>query len=134
MVARMRFLLFSAALLLAACATAGPPTSPASSSAGAESSALNSTRQAQMLRAAGGADAPTRAEIERAFGSADIARQEGAGAALTYRLETCALLLLFSADTSNALRLAEVHASARRNGQAAPSLDRCAAEASARRS
>lgn len=87
-----------------------------------------------MLRAAGGADAPTQAEIERAFGRADIARQDGAGAALTYRLESCALLLLFSADGRNALRLTEAHASARRTGEAAPSLEQCAAEAGARRS
>jgi hypothetical protein len=87
-----------------------------------------------MLRAAGAADAPTRAEIERAFGGADIVRQDGAGAALTYRLETCALLLLFSADNRNEWRLTQAHASARNNGQAPPSLEQCAAEASARRS
>jgi hypothetical protein len=87
-----------------------------------------------MLRAAGGADAPTRAEVERAFGDADIVRQEGAGAALTYRLESCALMLLFAADARNAMRLTEAHPSARRAGEAAPSLDQCAAEAAARRS
>ena len=87
-----------------------------------------------MLRAAGGADAPTQAEVERAFGRADVARQEGAGASLTYRLENCALLLLFSADGRNTMRLSEAHPSARHAGAAAPSLDQCAAEAAARRS
>jgi hypothetical protein len=87
-----------------------------------------------MLRAAGGANAPTRAEIERAFGRADIVRQEGAGAALTYRLETCALLLLFAANGGSDMRLAEAHPSARSGEGPAPSLDQCAAEASARRS
>jgi hypothetical protein len=86
-----------------------------------------------MLRAAGGANAPTQAEIERAFGNADIVRQDGAGAALTYRFENCALLLLFTADSRNAMRLAEAHPSARHGG-AAPSIDQCAAEAGARRS
>jgi hypothetical protein len=87
-----------------------------------------------MLRAAGSADAPSQAEIERSFGRADIVRQEGGGAALTYRLESCALLLLFAADSRNAMRLAEAHPSARRAGEATPSLDQCAAEAAARRS
>lgn len=86
-----------------------------------------------MLRAAGSAQAPTRAEIERAFGRPDIERQEGAGAALTYRLETCALLLLFSSGDSNTMRLVEAHPNARSGGDA-PSLEQCATEASARRS
>lgn len=86
-----------------------------------------------MLAAAGRADAPTQAEIQRVLGNADITRQDGAGLALTYRLENCALLLLFTADARNAMRLAEAHPSAR-NGGAAPTLEQCAAEASARRS
>jgi len=86
-----------------------------------------------MLASAGQANAPSRADIERAFGGADIARQDGAGAALTYRLDTCALLLLFRADVRNTLRLSEAHVSARQPSNAAPSLDQCAAEASARR-
>jgi hypothetical protein len=86
-----------------------------------------------MLAAAGRNDAPTRAEIERVFGDPDVARQDGAGAALTYRYENCALLLLFAADSRNALRLSEAHPSARRAGTQAPSLEQCAAEASARR-
>ena len=86
-----------------------------------------------MLALAGRANAPTRADIERTFGAADITRQDGAGVALTYRLNTCALLLVFTADTHNAMRLADVHSSARQAGQAAPTLDQCAAEAEARR-
>lgn len=87
-----------------------------------------------MLSRAGGASAPTQAEIEREFGQADIARQDGAGAALTYRYETCGLLLLFRADAANAMRLTEAHPSPRSGGGAAPSLAQCAAEANARRS
>jgi hypothetical protein len=83
--------------------------------------------------AAGRADAPSRAEIERAFGAPDIVRQDGAGATLTYRLDTCALLLVFSADARNQLRLAEAHPSARRAGEQAPNLETCAAEIDARR-
>ncbi len=86
-----------------------------------------------MLSLAGRANAPSRAEIERAFGPADIARQDGAGLALTYRLDTCALLLIFAADTRNAMRLADVHASARQAGQPTPSMDQCASEAEAHR-
>jgi hypothetical protein len=85
-----------------------------------------------MLGGAGRPNAPTRADVERALGRADIVRQDGAGAALTYRLEHCALLLLFTADARNALRLAEAHPSARRPGEPLPSLEQCAVEASAR--
>lgn len=90
-------------------------------------------RTLQLLNAAGGADAPTEAQIEHALGAPDIVRRDGAGAALTYRLDSCALLLLFAADERNAMRLAQAHASARRGGDA-PSLAQCAAEADARRS
>ena len=87
-----------------------------------------------MLASAGRADAPNRTSVERAFGAADIVRQDGAGAALTYRLDSCALLLLFTADARNEMRLAEAHASARRAGEQAPDLQLCAAEVAARRS
>lgn len=135
MFARMRFISFLVAgFLLTACAATTPAatTTPTAVSPSASSSPASS-RHAQMLRTAGSAQAPTRAEIERVFGNADIVRQEGAGVALTYRLETCALLLLFSADGRNAMRLAQAHPSAR-SGGAAPSLEQCAAEADARRS
>lgn len=69
------------------------------------------------------------------FGAADIVRREGAGTALTYRYDTCALLMLFAADGHNTMRLQEAHPSARHGTGAAPSLDQCAAEAAvARRS
>lgn len=66
------------------------------------------------------------------FGLPDIARQEGSGAMLTYRLQSCALVLMFTADARNELRLAEANAGPRRAGEPAPSLDQCASEASAR--
>ena len=86
------------------------------------------------MASAGRADAPSRAELDRAFGAPDIERREGAGVALTYRLESCALLLLLTADARNEMRLAEAHPSARRAGETAPSLAQCADEASRRRS
>ncbi len=67
------------------------------------------------------------------LGAADIARQDGVGVALTYRLENCALLLLFAADARNQMRLREAHAGVRRAGEASPSFEVCAAEAGARR-
>ena len=130
----MRFAASVTALsLLAACATpapAGPaaPTTPASTAP-----ASGGSRAAQLLAAAGRANAPTQSDIEHAFGAADITRHDGAGAALTYRLDSCALLLVFTTDTRNAMRLAEAHPSARRTGDAAPTLEQCATEASARR-
>lgn len=133
--ARMRFTASLAALLLlAACATATPTAPSASSSTPTAPATVSSSRQAQALRAAGGSDAPSLQDIERLFGQADIVRRDGAGAALTYRFDNCALLLLFSADNRNAMRLQEAHPSARRADTAAPSLDQCATEAASRRS
>jgi hypothetical protein len=133
MVGAMRLALVSAALLLlGACATAAPPAQTPATPAPAASPAQS--RGAQLLASAGGAHAASRAELERALGAPDIERREGAGLALTYRLQTCALLLLLTADQRNEMRLAEAHASARHPGEAAPTLDQCAAEAAGRRS
>lgn len=85
-----------------------------------------------MLAAAGRPDSPTLADVQRLIGQPDITRQDGAGAALTYRLENCALLLVFAADARNEMRLAQAHPSARQAGQPAPNLEQCAAEATAR--
>ena len=133
--ARMRFMApLTALLMLTACATAAP-TAPAATDPSANTpSVVSSARQVQLLRAAGSADAPSVQDVERVFGQADIIRRDGAGAAMTYRFETCALLLLFATDGRNTMRLAEAHPSARRANVAAPSLDQCAAEAAARRS
>jgi hypothetical protein len=129
----MRLAVSSAVLLLTACATAPPPTAPIDRTAPATPSAAD-PRIARLLAAAGQADAPTRATIERELGPADIARQDGAGVALTYRLQNCALLLLFAADPRNEMLLRQAHVSARRAGDTPPTLERCAAEASSRRS
>lgn len=116
---------------LSACATTPQTTAPLPSPA---ATTAPSAHLVEMLAAAGRADAPNRVAVERAFGAADIVRQDGAGAALTYRLESCALLLLFTTDARNEMRLAEAHASARRAGEQTPDLQQCAAEAAARAS
>jgi hypothetical protein len=85
-----------------------------------------------MLATAGRDNAATQADVVRLMGAPDIERRDGGGAALTYRLQNCALLLLFTADQRNAMRLAEAHPSARRPSEPTPSLDSCAAEASNR--
>jgi hypothetical protein len=134
-VSRMRFIsLFAALALLSACATAAPTTAPAPSATPAAPAVAPSSRAAQLLSAAGRPNAPSQADVERLFGHPDLTRHDGAGSALTYRLESCALLLLFTADAHNTMRLNEAHPSARHPDQSAPSLDQCAAEASARRS
>jgi hypothetical protein len=130
----MRFALISAALLaLGACATTAPAASTSATPTTAATPAASS-RGAQLLASAGRENAASRAELDRVLGAPDIERREGAGVALTYRLESCALLLLFTANNRNEMRLAEAHASARRAGEATPSLEQCAAEAAARRS
>ena len=127
----MRFISFVvSALLLSACATSTPSVSSAPVAAARDG---QPDEIAALLQRAGAADAPTPDAIQRALGAADIARQDGVGVALTYRLEHCALLLLFAADARNQMRLREAHAGARRVGELAPSLEVCAAEAGARR-
>ena len=129
----MKIIAFVAALfLLGACATAAPGAASVTPPSNGPAAAAAPSRAMQVLASAGRANASTQAEVERALGRPDIARQDGAGAALTYRLETCALLLLFEADARNDLRLAEAHPGARVAGAAPPSLGQCAAEASAR--
>jgi hypothetical protein len=129
MIQRMRFITFLAAsAFLAACATA-PPSPPDTASVSASAAPARVTLLARdFFVAAGRADAPSQAEVERGLGEPDIRRREGAGAALTYRLRTCALLLVFTADARNEMRLAQAHPSARRAGDAAPTLEQCAAE------
>jgi hypothetical protein len=133
-VPRMRyFVAILSAAMLTACAST-PPSAPPPVVAPVVPTAPTSNRGAQLLSLAGRTNAPTRADIEQTFGAADIARQDGAGLALTYRLDTCALLLVFTADVHNTMRLADAHPSARQPGQAAPTLDQCGAEAEAHRS
>lgn len=119
-----------AAALLCACATL--PATPAAPVPQAPATTPAPSRVALLLGAAGRADAPTQQAVESLLGRPDLARQDGAGAALTYRFEQCALLLLFTADARDAMRLAEAHAGSRRSGAPAPSLEQCAAEADAR--
>lgn len=121
---------FVALLALAACATTAPPPAPVSTVSQGQAAAPS--RALRLLENAGGARAPTQAEVERLLGAPDIARQDGAGAVLTYRYQQCALLLLFTADAQNALRLAQAHPGPRVTGAPAPSLAQCAAEADAR--
>jgi hypothetical protein len=113
---------------LSACAATQAAThAPAPASASALSG-----RAAGLLARAGAGDAPTQQDVLPALGQADITRQDGVGVAMTYRLEQCALLLLFAADAHNAMRLREAHASARRPNETPPSLEQCGAEAEAR--
>jgi hypothetical protein len=78
-------LLCALALVLSACATApapapAPATAPEVVDSGPSPAAL---ALAAFLRGAGSVNAPTQAAVERALGRADVAREDGAGAALT---------------------------------------------------
>lgn len=131
----MRFFAPLPFLLAAACATPAPVASPVAQvvETPAPSAASRPSPALALLRAAShDANAPTREEVVRVLGEPAIMRQDGAGAALTYRTQTCALLLLFEADAQNAHRLTLVHASARRAGDPTPNLEQCAAEMPAR--
>jgi hypothetical protein len=67
------------------------------------------------------------------FGTGDVERADGAGAMLTYRMPTCALVLVFAADGGGDLRLGAVEAAARDQRAPKPSLEQCVSEALARR-
>ena len=125
----MRFILSANFLLLAACASTPPPAATPSAPAAAPATAPAAAGPVNILSNAGSPNAPAMDQVVRAVGAADIARHDGAGVALTYRLDHCALLLLFTADTRNVMRLAEADASPRRASDAAPTLDQCVAEA-----
>lgn len=120
------------ALGLAACASAPVAEAPAALPAEARARAP-AHPTAAMIERAGHQDAPTLASIERALGAADVARHEGAGAILTYRSESCALVLLFTADGRNEMRLADAQARPRRDGEPLPAMDVCVAAAETRR-
>lgn len=122
-----------AAATLAACATTTTPTAPAASTQpGATTPAAAPSRVAALLRRAGSGDAPSEQDVARLMGQPDLVRREGAGAAITYRYQQCALLLLFTADERNTMRLREAAPGARQAGTQAPTLDQCAVEADAR--
>lgn len=131
----MRSPLLLLALAVAGCATT-PPGSPLETPVAEVSlpaPAAPPSAALRLLRSAShDANAPTREEVVRVLGEPAIARQDGVGAALTYRLETCALLLLFEADAQNTHRLTMVNISPRQPGAPAPSLEQCAAEVRAR--
>jgi len=121
------------ALVAASCATAPAPRAVETPTATVPAGSGAGERIAQLLRSAGREDAATLQAIERALGAPDLRRQEGAGAALTYRLaNNCALLLVFAADARNTLRLTEATPGARAPAEARPSLEQCAAAAAAR--
>lgn len=137
MVWHMRILLLSlAAVALSACATENATSAAPVAAAAVQTPAMPTTPQpsriGQLLAAAGRSTAPTQAEVERTMGAADITRRDGSGVALTYRLNSCALLLVFGANPQNEMRLSDAHPSAVQAGGAAPTLEQCAAEATAR--
>ncbi|MGE0830231.1 MAG: hypothetical protein AB7O04_12880 [Hyphomonadaceae bacterium] len=119
----MRFAPLFALAFAAACATAPPqaarPVETQAPQAGEASSLM------RQIGRAGQADAPTLEWAERALGSADITRRDGAGAILTYRSDACGLVLVFVADRSNAMRLSAAEAQPPRLGETAPALDAC---------
>jgi hypothetical protein len=112
----------------AACATVPAiPPAPVAAAAPAAASDL-----AAALARAGHADAPTLAALQQTFGPADMERREGAGAILTYRLDACSLVLVFTADSRNEFRLAEASAQPARTDEPTPALTACADAARAR--
>ena len=68
--------------------------------------------------------AQTPAQVRARLGEPAVASGEGKGAMWTYRLEGCALMVFFK-DEGRGLRVSGVTASARRRGEAAPTVETC---------
>jgi len=85
------------------------------------------------IRRSGAADAMTVEGARILFGKADVERQEGAGAIMTYRTTDCAMTLVFAADNAGDLRLSAAQAVARDQRAAIPPLDKCVRQAIGRR-
>jgi hypothetical protein len=114
------------ALVLTSCETAPTPVAPPAPAAPAPTAATDDPL------AALGPGVLTPDDAAKLFGPADVDRRDGAGAMLAYRLEGCALLLLFAQDESGALRLSEARSGERRVGVAPLPLRECVAAARAR--
>ena len=71
----------------------------------------------------------TPAEAKAKLGPPDAAREEGAGAMWTYRLDDCALFVFFKAGDDHPLKVSGTASGARRRGEAAPPVQACLAEA-----
>ena len=128
-----------AALAVSACAAGAP--APVIDAQGRTGSAITpgQTRTAGpaivvpadavgALSRPGGADAITTRQAALMLGPPDVDRRDGAGALLTWRLPTCALVLGFAND-----RLISTAPAARQTGAPGPSLAQCVNEAQARR-
>jgi len=120
----------AAALVFAVGGCATAPIEPAAppESAPVVSPAPARSGYGAVIARAGRADAPQLTQVVQTLGEADIVNREGVGALLTYRSESCALVLIFTED-----RLSEAQAMPRRAGEAAPTLDDCVEAVYARR-
>jgi hypothetical protein len=130
----MRFFSVLAPLLLAAALGAcagGGPVSP-----GRRGPGLSPADRADpigALRRAGAGDAMTPDGARDLFGPAQIERRDGAGAILTWRTQTCAIVLAFGADRAGALRLGAADIAGRDQHAPNPPPEQCVREALARR-
>jgi hypothetical protein len=134
------FPLCAAALLAAACASSPAASIPSSAAKSAKARPgarpapppaamvrLPDGEPAALLARVGQPDALSPLQAAELLGPPDVYRRDGVGALLTWRLESCALVLGFVDD-----RLAHVSPDARIPGAPAPSLNQCVAEARAR--
>jgi hypothetical protein len=123
-------------LLLAGCASTTPASAPTGPrfprSHGVTLTEGDRADPVNALRRAGAPDAMTPEGARALFGRADIERLDGAGAMLTYRTTTCAIVLVFAADGAGDLRLGAAEAAARDQRAPTPPLAQCVSEARAR--
>jgi len=130
----MRLLAFLPLLAaLAACAS-GP--TPAAYAPGRRGPAIAERDRADpfgALRRAGAADALTPEGALALFGKADIDRRDGAGAILTWRTPSCAIVLAFADDARGDLRLGAADIAGKDQHAPSPPMDLCVREALARR-
>jgi hypothetical protein len=131
-------ILFLALLVLSGCASAPGPrpgrtvTPQFPRSHGVTLTAGDKADPIGALRRVGAGDAMTPEGARSLFGRADVERADGAGAMLTYRTASCALVLVFAADRSGDLRLGATDVAARDQRAPTPPFDQCVSEALAR--
>lgn len=129
----MRYLLLMIAVLAGSSCAPGVQRPAGFPAAAPPPAARFAGDGALALAKAGQADAPTYEQALALFGAPDVSTREGRGGLLSYRLPGCALALAFAMDGAGALRLAAVEAGPTTPRDGVPSLETCAALASARR-
>ncbi len=112
-------------LIALGLAAAGCATTPIPGSTSASTPASRANAPPAFL--AGDLNGRTVAEIDKALGTPDLTRIEGAGEFRRYALAQCALLVILYPDEKGERRVTRLDVGALVSGDKAPGLDDCLA-------